>query len=158
MGKMSRNKGKRGEREAAKRVIEWLAPVYLEAGVEAPRLERNLQQSRYGGYDLVGVDWLAVEVKRCERLQVKQWWRQTLAQCRDGQEPLLLYRGNRQPWRSRARVTLLEGTVLEVTLDEQQTALWLRSAARTRFVTVGVFRSAETTTKQNVPVPWNTGG
>lgn len=103
-GNMSRGKGQRGEREAATVFAEWSLPVcdYMgEAGIE---LKRNLMQSRQGGYDLVGLDWLALEVKRHETLSVGAWWTQTLKQAGPGQIPVLMYRQNRTPWRFRVRL------------------------------------------------------
>lgn len=99
-----RNKGSRGEREAVLVIGGWLAPVYRAAGMIPVDLERNLMQSRQGGYDLVGIDWLALEVKRHETLSVSQWWKQTLRQAGPEQVPFLMYRQNRTPWRYRTRI------------------------------------------------------
>lgn len=98
-GLMSRNKGKRGERE----VIELLQPivnaVYARAGMEVPKLQRNTLQSDGGGFDIAGLEWLALEVKFQETLSVNQWWAQTLEQANGTQCPVLIYRQSRQPWR-----------------------------------------------------------
>ena len=51
-------KGKSAERELAKLLGDHL-------GLE---LSRNLDQTRDGGYDLIGLPGIALEVKRCERL------------------------------------------------------------------------------------------
>lgn len=104
MGRMSRNKGKRGEREVLgvmQTVIDrvskahGLAPMY--------RLQRNTMQSDGGGYDLHGVPWLAPEIKRVERLQVSKWWRQACGQANDRQMPVLLWRQNKGEWHARVR-------------------------------------------------------
>lgn len=98
-GLMSRNKGKRGERE----VIDILQPVvnkvFAELGGEAPRLQRNTLQSDRGGYDLVGLAWFAPEVKRQESSGVSAWWAQCKAQAKPGQTPVLFYRKNGARWR-----------------------------------------------------------
>lgn len=105
-GSMSRNKGQRGEREFASLIQEWSAPVITAVGTEfALEMKRNLQQTREGGHDLVGIPWLAVEVKRQENLALPAWWRQTVEQAeRVGAIPFLAYRQNRTPWRFRVEI------------------------------------------------------
>jgi len=90
-------------------LAKWMAPVYETAGLEPPELERNLMQSRLGGYDIVGLDWLALEVKRQEQAAVGTWWRQTVRQASEGQVPFLMWRQNRRPWRFRVRVRTAHG-------------------------------------------------
>ena len=102
MGKMARDKGARGERE----VIDLLQPIvdnaYRLAGVAAPQLKRtSSMQADGGGCDVHGIDWLALEVKRCETLQLDAWWRQCLQQAKPGQMPVLIYRQNSKQWRAR---------------------------------------------------------
>ena len=95
----SQRKGSNGERE----VINLLQPVvnrvYSSVGLEPPRLERNLTQARNGGYDVVGLEWLALEIKRQEILSVSKWWEQSLKQAKPHQVPVLLFRQNRTKWR-----------------------------------------------------------
>jgi hypothetical protein len=103
-GKSSKRKGYRGEKE----VIDLLQPIVNDVcglGTEVV-LERNLMQARKGGCDMVGLDWISLEVKRQEKVQVSVWWKQTLRQCKDGQTPVLLYRENHAPWKCRMRVRL----------------------------------------------------
>lgn len=89
-GKGSRDKGGKGERE-------FLKALGVELGIT---LERNLQQSRSGGADCLGLESYAIEVKRCEQLQLKSWWVQSVEQAADdGRVPVLAYRQNRHPWR-----------------------------------------------------------
>lgn len=87
-GRGRRNKGKAGEREFAKLLGEAL-------GIE---FNRNLDQVRNGGYDLIGLEQLAIEVKRQENLAVGSWWKQALSQAKEGQTPILAYRQSRKPW------------------------------------------------------------
>ena len=96
-------KGKRAERE----MVKILQPVVVKAwatvgGMPAtcPVLSRNLVQSRQGGYDLVGLDWLALEVKHHETLKVRDWWSQALRQARTDQTPVLVYKKNNVKWRA----------------------------------------------------------
>lgn len=120
-GAGARNKGKRGERE----VIDLLQPhvdsIYKGFGLEPPVLQRNTLQSDSGGHDIVGLDWISLEVKFHETLQVAAWWKQTLEQAakverRDGTRgavPVLFYRqGGRRTW----NVMMYVGLLLEVPL------------------------------------------
>ncbi len=98
-GLMSRNKGKRGEREVVKALQPVVDKVYTKLGLEIPILERNLMQSHRGGYDIVGLEWLALEVKYQEQLNLSGWWEQCKKQTKEGQEPVLIYRKNNARWR-----------------------------------------------------------
>ena len=110
MGKFSRSKGSRGERE----IIAMMQPVidtaYLQAGKEPPRLKRTSStQADGGGCDVCGLDWLALEVKRCEVLQLNGWWQQCVQQARPGQVPVLCYRQNSKPWLFRTYIYAVIG-------------------------------------------------
>jgi len=93
MGRInSRNKGASGEREAA----DWL---YYNLNLHT-KPERNLEQVRSGGGDLVGVGCFCVEVKRCQQLALKAWWKQSLKSALDRQEePVIMYRRNGESWK-----------------------------------------------------------
>lgn len=99
MGRAAKTKGANAEREVARLLQPIVDQVYAEAGQESPTLKRNLEQTRGGGYDLVGVDWMALEIKRHEQLSINSWWQQTLRQTQEGQEPILMFRQSRQKWR-----------------------------------------------------------
>ena len=127
-GRMARNKGARGEREAIALLAGWLTEVVPD---RCPELKRNLMQSREGGHDLVGLDWLAVEVKRHETLSVGSWWKQTVAQAdRLGAVPFLMYRQNRTPWRFRIRLPVVYGGqatgLLAADVDAASAKIWLQ--------------------------------
>lgn len=142
-GNMSRNKGQRGEREAAALLMEWATPVVdavrsLPDGAERLLddvvLVRNLMQSRAGGYDIDGLPWLALEVKRHETLSVPAWWRQTLDQTGKDQVACLMYRMNRTQWRFKVRllvghygkvVTGVSSLDVEMSIDEAKK--WFKS-------------------------------
>lgn len=107
MAKASRDKGARGERE----VIDLLQPIvdtaYREAGKEPPRLQRtSSMQADGGGCDVHGLPWLALEVKRCETLQIESWWRQCCEQAKRGQIAVLMYRQSKHAWRARTAVQI----------------------------------------------------
>jgi hypothetical protein len=87
----SRAKGASAEREVFK----------LIGDVLGFKVERNLSQTRDGGYDSVVGDF-ALEVKRQEALSIKAWWEQATTQagrCDPPKMPMLIYRQSRQPWR-----------------------------------------------------------
>lgn len=94
---MSRDKGQRGEREFLK-LLEKELPI---------KLERNLDQTRDGGCDLLGIKELAIEVKRCETLCINNWWEQALEQAGKDQYPVLAYRQSRKPWQVMIPLSLL---------------------------------------------------
>lgn len=113
MGKInSRSKGQRAERAA----IDLLQPVvnecYAALGYkehEVPMLQRNTLQSQAGGFDVVGLEWLALEVKHQETLLIEQWWLQTIKQAKkanngQGAEPVLMYKQNNVRFRVRMQV------------------------------------------------------
>ena len=86
-------KGKRGERDVKNRINLFLK----ENGYEAI-IKRNFKQWAEGGCDLEGLDFLSIEVKRQERLNLKGWWSQTLRQTEDGQIPVLVFKQNHKAW------------------------------------------------------------
>lgn len=99
MGKASRDKGKRGEREFANVMIDWL-------GKAAGAVARRIEQTRDSGHDLDGLDPFAVEVKRCEALSVPAWWRQAKKSATNaGLRPALAYRRNGEAWRVMVELT-----------------------------------------------------
>lgn len=100
MGKLSRNKGAAGEREFCKR----LAGELQEHGVDY-HLSRNLKQTRDGGYDIDGLDELAIEVKRAKKPALESWWTQCVIQSYQSKRiPVLAYRLDNQKWRVRMHV------------------------------------------------------
>lgn len=129
------SKGKSGEREAAIILTGIIAPVYRHLDVPLPELKRNLTQARSGGYDLVGLEWLALEVKRRESNEIGTWWSQAIAQAGENQEPVLMWRQSRKPWRFRvlARVEIGNGSIngfftqkLPLDMEMEAFALWLQ--------------------------------
>lgn len=98
-GSFSRDKGQRAEREVVKMLQPVVTRVYLDAYREVPSLERNLVQSHKGGHDIVGLDWLALEVKHHENPNMNSFWEQCKEQAGATREPVLLYKSNRVKWR-----------------------------------------------------------
>ena len=99
----AKSKGQRGERE----VIQILQPIIDKVFEDAdelnadniPALQRNVDQVRGGGYDIVGIDFLALEVKCVETLALDKWFEQTKSQAGKDQHPVLLYKQKRKGWR-----------------------------------------------------------
>ena len=123
-GLTSRNKGKRAEREVVKVLQPVVTKVYEEMGLEVPELERNLMQSHKGGYDLVGLDWIALEVKHQEAFNLTAWWEQCTRQAKASQEAVLFYRKNNVKWRVRMAAKVLTHSsviylqVVDIALEE----------------------------------------
>ena len=113
-GLTSLNKGKRGEREVVRVVQPVISEIYSGMGLEPPSIERNLNQSRKGGYDIAGLDWLALEVKYQEQENLSGWWKQCKDQAGPNQEPVLLWRRNGGKWRCRMFGHLDAGGIYKV--------------------------------------------
>lgn len=108
-GLSSMNKGKRAEREVVQLLQPVVDKVYREfyglrdartgVAIEPVKLQRNTLQSDGGGFDIIGLEWLALEVKFHETPQVETWWKQTVRQAKEGQEPCLVWRKSRVDWK-----------------------------------------------------------
>ena len=98
-GKFSRDKGQRAERAIIKLLQPVVNDVYEKNGLEVPSLERNLMQANKGGHDIVGLEWLALEVKHQETLHITQWWEQAVRQAGENRIPVLLFKQSRSQWR-----------------------------------------------------------
>lgn len=95
MGQMSRNKGKVGEREAAKEIERLF-------GVEARR-GRQFQGSDQSPDIVTGLTGVSFEVKRSEGFRLYAAMDQAV---RDAGEniPVVLHRANKRPWVAIARL------------------------------------------------------
>lgn len=87
MGRMSREKGKRGEREFAK--------LCREFGYNA---RRGQQYNGLDGEDVVGLDGIHVEVKRVEKLNIEKALQQA-EKDRQGKIPIVAHRKNGEKWK-----------------------------------------------------------
>lgn len=86
-----RAKGASGEREAA----QWLKHNLKLANTP----ERNLEQVRSGGHDLINADPFCIEVKRSEALSFRDWWVKTVNTARREQLiAVVMFRKNRRQW------------------------------------------------------------
>jgi len=93
----SRTKGKTAERELIGE-LKKLLPEGL-----TNELSRNLDQTRSGGHDILGLDGWAIEVKRYAQVlpgDIERFWAQAVDQAgRCNQVPALCYRADRRDWR-----------------------------------------------------------
>lgn len=100
-----RSKGQRGEREVCailQMVVDKIEMTLF--GEVNTKVQRNVDQARYGGYDIEGLTWAAIEVKRVEKYTkstVDKWWAQAVRQAVNGREPILMWRANKAPWTCR---------------------------------------------------------
>lgn len=115
----ARSKGSRGEREFSK----WLQDAL---GLEiAPN--RNLDQVRDGGADIVSIKPFMFEVKRCETLQKQKWWLQVCRACiRDNDIPVVAYRQNRKSWVFLISAKLIGNRGGFIQLEEKMFLDWFR--------------------------------
>lgn len=98
-----RTKGAGGEQELATQLNTIINVVRMRHGLgvmEKPQVQRNQNQSAVGGQDLVGTYDYAIEVKRQEALAINTWWKQCVKSAEElRQQPVLIFRQNRQKWR-----------------------------------------------------------
>jgi hypothetical protein len=81
VGAMQRNKGGRGERTIVNKL--------KEHGFD--NAKRNLMQTGYRGYDVTGLEPLAIEVKDHKTLSIDTWWKQTTENAPGDLIPCLIY-------------------------------------------------------------------
>lgn len=107
MGKInSRAKGKSGERELIGE-LKKLLPSEMTS-----ELTRNLDQTRDGGHDILGLDGWALEVKRYAEVlpaDLDRFWKQACEQAarNDNARPALCFREDRRAWRTVIHVSEL---------------------------------------------------
>jgi len=89
MSRMSRNKGKRGEREAAKELNRLF-------GLEARRAQQYCGEA--GDADLIGTEGLHVEVKRVERFHMHRALEQADDDRKPGDVPMVVTKQNCKSW------------------------------------------------------------
>lgn len=81
MGAMQRNKGGRAERIIVNKLKD-------EGFTDAMR---NHSQAAIGGYDVTGLEPLAIEIKDHKKLNINTWWKQTIKQAPGDLIPVLIY-------------------------------------------------------------------
>lgn len=92
MSRMQREKGKRGEREVAQ--------LLRDLGYPARRTAQNCGKSGDAA-DVIGVEGLHLEVKRCEQIRLDDWIRQAERDAAGtGNIPVIVFRKSGEPWRA----------------------------------------------------------
>ena len=89
MGKTSREKGKRGERE-------WASLCRSYGYTDAKRGQQYCGLE--GDADVVGIPGLHQEIKRVERLNIYDAISQSTRDAKDGEIPIVAHRKNRCEW------------------------------------------------------------
>lgn len=116
-----RDKGARGEREIITIVQSVVDKVYSFYSLTPPIIERNLDQVRNGGKDLIGIKGISIEVKRQETLNVEAWWKQCEKQAANNEIPILFFRENNKKWRVMIKLVIhnkLPRIRVEITLED----------------------------------------
>lgn len=94
MGRTSRDKGKKGERE--------LAALLREYGYDT---RRGVQYNGAdGSADVVGLPGIHIECKRVERLDLYDAMEQAIGDAREGEIPAVFHRRNRDYWKVTLRL------------------------------------------------------
>lgn len=96
MANRSKQKGYRGEREVMDMLQVIVNEEYGAVGLAPPELTRSP-----AGRDIRGLPFVAIEVKYREQVCLNPWWGQTKRNALAGQEPVLIWRSNYEPWRVR---------------------------------------------------------
>lgn len=88
MGKMQREKGKRGERE--------LAGILKDHGYDCRRGQQFCGTA--GDADVIGLPGIHIECKRVERLNLQEAMDQAGRDAREGELPAVFHRRDRSGW------------------------------------------------------------
>jgi Holliday junction resolvase len=92
-GRMSRNKGKRGERE--------VSSMLSEAGWKARRAQQFCGSPDGGASDVLveSAMWpFHVEVKYCQQTKIYDWMQQSANDSKTGKTPIVCHRRNQTGW------------------------------------------------------------
>jgi len=118
-----RSKGAGGERE----FCSWLH-IKLKLDIVP---ERNLDQVRNGGADILDVPPFIFEVKRQESLNHRAWWLQVVTASKDtGKIPIVAFRQNRKPWRFLIPAKCIGVPSGFVHLEEREFLMWIKEVYR----------------------------
>lgn len=89
MGKPSREKGKRGERE--------VRDLFRQAGYDTA-VRGQQYCGANGDADVIGVPLLHIEVKRTEKFRLEDAMEQSRSDARDNEVPVVFHKKNNRPW------------------------------------------------------------
>lgn len=120
MGAMQRNKGRRSE--------QTIVNMLKDAGFDSAA--RNLSQTRDSGYDITGLEPLAIEIKNHKTLAVNGWWNQTVDNAIGDLVPVLIYHlPNTSKWLAKIPMSLVNSELDQyrtVTMDFEDFVYVLR--------------------------------
>lgn len=113
-------KGRAGEIEILGTLSNIMVAEYRERGWPIP--EGGLLRRGPTGKDIVGLSWLAPEIKRheqCNDFHVEMWWAQAKKNAGLNAMPVLFWRPNFSPWHVRmfGRLDLANGGAVKGTVD-----------------------------------------
>jgi hypothetical protein len=115
----SRAKGASGEREFCRYIEKLLRLNYTP--------QRNLEQVREGGADIMDIPPFCIEVKRCQRLSLRDWWIQVNRATTDTNPvPFVAFRPNNQPWRFLISAKYIDLEKGFIQLEEHEFKQWIR--------------------------------
>ena len=86
----SKQKGKKGEVELAKRLNE--------LGFSTRRTAQYNGKENGSLADLVGIDGVHIECKRVEKLNIIEAYEQAMRDCKQNEVPTVFHRKNGKPW------------------------------------------------------------
>lgn len=118
----AKTKGQRGEYAVRDILQEISNQAADEIGVQPIIIQRNLEQARSGGHDLLGTFGFAVEVKNYAEVSnhhLDKWWTQAVDQAKiSNLNPLLVYKVSRS-WRVQLRLkhVTAKGTSIKIRSD-----------------------------------------
>lgn len=112
MGKInSRTKGKRGELELAQ-LLRNQGHIDARRGVQYSGLK--------GDADVVGVQGIHIECKRCQQVSDERWLQQAEHDARLGDIPVVIYRRNHEDWKLLIRQDLANLIWQTLTTEQKQ--------------------------------------
>lgn len=95
-GKASREKGKRGEREAARELMKRIPNVKIQRSVQYAG--RMAAHSQGGMPDLMGLKGFHLEIKRTEKAKVYDWMEQVNGDKKPDEIGVILHRQSGKEW------------------------------------------------------------
>ena len=105
----SKQKGNRGERELANLLKTYGYPT-----------RRGVQYNgRQGDADVIGINGIHIECKRCQKVTDEAFMKQAERDARKGDIPVVMYRRNNEQWKVTLRLNMFM-TIWGMLTDEQK--------------------------------------
>lgn len=156
MGKKSRDKGSRGQREVAALLKPWWGAEFASTPMSGGFHTKKFREDWNAAADIVTPDdsfpfsvevkwqegWVLDELLTAPRTKIWEWWGQCVRECPAGKIPLLVFKRNRKPW----MFMLFQA---DMPLVNPLGCLQLRDPTKA-FVYVGLFEDFLLTTKKEI--------